>query len=225
MEAAKFTADDFRDQRFNVLANTDKSVLQSFPELKKYKEFSIKRSDVGVDPDKLMKYAFLMYSENILFKTIPDLLRRKKQAALLAGFEILAKGKKFPKNVEEIFYCRPQPTSLLFVRVILLNRNPMFEQYCVYEQARAIEMEKLLRSDVGVKEVGEIRKNIESFTDDMSKLRERLFLGDDSSSLLDGLYYELDNFQLGIRPEEIAEAKLKGTLKQILPDPYNLNNG
>ncbi len=224
MESARFTSDDFKNQRFNVLAVKDKTILKAFPELQRYEEFNVVKTKVKVDPDMLIRYAFLMYSDNILFKTIPDLLLRKKQAAILAGFSIENKRKRFPKEVENMFYCKPIETAALIMRVIRLSRNPYFEQLCVYDQARAQEMENLLKGGEEGRKLGDIHNNIRKLTADIMELRNIVLLQDDTPALLDRMYYELENFQLGIRPEEIAEAKRKGSLRTVLPDVYKQNS-
>jgi len=221
MEKSSYKASDFKDAKFNVLDIGIEKVIKAFPDLGRYPEFQKDfKTITGLDPEEVIKYVLLMYTDNILNRTIPDLLKRKRESALLAGFEIGLKTRRFPEELEDIFQCQVQEVNELIVRVSRLNNNSAFEQLAIYEEARARQMFKLVGDIIDNEKVKDIHENIRRLSIDIEALERKLLVGERGKEVVDLLYHEIENIQLGIRPEEIAEAKRKGSLDIILMDVY-----
>lgn len=221
MAIAKHSVQDFKDAKYNVLDIGTRKVVEAFPELQRFPEFNKNYFEItGLFHEKVLKYVMLMYMDNILKRSMPDLMKRKREAALLAGFEIQATTRRFPKELEKIFLCEDMQVNQLIIRVIRLNNNNAFEQLAIYEEARARQMYKLLSPSTQDEKTKEIHDNIRRMTDDIEKLEKLLMFEEKSPNLVKALYFEIENIQLGIRPEEYAEAKRNDALDQILFDPY-----
>jgi hypothetical protein len=220
MSLFNYGVQDFSDARYNVLAIGNQKVIEAFPDLKKFPEFNFNyKKSSGLDHEKVLKYVLLLYTENILRRSVPDLEKRKMEAALLAGFE-RDQNKKFSESIKTIFKCENLDVNRLIIRVIRLNNSNAFEQLAVYEEARSRQMFKLLSPTTGDEKTKEIHENIRRMTSDIEDLERKLLMEEKSKDLIDSLYYEIENIQLGIRPEEIAEAKKAGALDSILDNPY-----
>lgn len=221
MEKSSYKASDFKDVKFNVLDIGEKKVLVAFPMLQRYPEFNINFKQLtGLDNEKVLKYMLLVYTDNILNRTIPELLKRKREAAFLAGFEIELTTRRFPENLERVFECQYRELNQLLIRIARLNNNSPFEQIAIYEEARARQMFKLVSDSIDNEKIKDIHENIRRLTIDIDELELKLSSGEKNKEVIDLLYHEIEGIQLGIRPEEIAEAKKQGALDLVLLDVY-----
>lgn len=224
MERSSYKASDFKDVKFNVLDIGDRKVLDAFPALKRYPEFNVNYQPITrLSNEKVLKYMLLVYTDNILNRTIPELLKQKREAAFLAGFEIDPKTRRFSDHLERVFECKNPMLNKLLVRVSRLNNNSSFEQLAIYEEARARQMFKLVSDNIDNEKIKDIHENIRRLTIDIDNLERDLLAGEKDKEIIDLLYHEIENIQLGIRPEEIAEAKRQGALDLVLLDVYKEN--
>lgn len=221
MNTAKHSIQDFADAKYNVLSIGTKKVLEAFPGLGVFPELRVDyKKCTSLDNEKVLKYVILMYMDNILKRSSPDLVKRKREAALLAGFEIDFKKKKFPEALEKIMRLEDPEVNKLIIRILRLNNNNAFEQVAVYEEARARQMYKLLSPSTEGEKTKEIHENIRRMTADIMDLEKQILMEEKRTDLTDAMYYEVENIQLGIRPEEIASAKRAGAMGQILFNVY-----
>lgn len=213
----RFTASDFSDAMYNVLDVGDTPILQRWPELQRFIEFKFNFfKKYKLNNERVYKYAFLLYSKNILHKAIPEIAKRKAEAALLAGFEYRLDSNLFKQNIEKLIACEYPEANDLFIRVARLTRNSQFEQLVVYEEARARQMRKLL-DDIGSNEkTKDIHDNIRRLSEDIERLQNEVLYEDNQKPLLDRLYFSVENIQLGIRPEEIAEMRKSGKFDAVI---------
>lgn len=216
-----YKASDFKDARYNVLAIGIEKVIEAFPELKRYPEFHTDfKKEIGLDSDKVIRYVILMYMDNVLSRTITDLTKRKRESAFLAGFELQKDNRRFPETLESIMECNLLKVNELIIRVIRLNNDSDVEQLAVYEEAKARQMYKLLTDQSDNEKTKEVHENIRRLSDDIIRLRRKVLSGEKSKNLIHSLYHEIDFIHLGIRPEEIAEAKRQGAIDAVLYDVY-----
>lgn len=212
----RYTASDFSGSPYNVLDLGAVPVIKKWPYLKKYPEFNVNFAKLYRLPtDKVHKYALLLYTPNILSKSIPELVKRKAESALLAGFEYRLNTTFFQKQVEDMLMCLYPEINDLFVRTARITRNSQFEQLIVYEEARAKQMRKLL-DDTGTEKTKDIHDNIRRLSEDIERLQADVLFQDNEKPLLERLYFSVENVQLGIRPEEIAEAKKHGNFDKLI---------
>lgn len=211
-----FTSTDFSGAVYNVLELGDQKAVKKWPQLKRFPEFNYNFSKLyRLNTDKVHRYALLLYTQNILQKAVPELAKRKSEAALLAGFNYRLSTTFFPKQVEEMLLCEYTECNDLFIRVVRLSRNSQFEQMIVYEEARARQMRKLL-DDVGNERTKDIHDNIRRLSEDIERLQDDILFNDNQKPLLERLYFSIENIQLGIKPEEIAEVQKSGNFDKLV---------
>lgn len=220
----RFTSSDFSDAIYNVLSLGDTPVIKKWPELNRFIEFKFNFSKkYHLNTEKVHRYAFLLYSRNILHKAIPEIAKRKMEAALLSGFQPRLDTNIFKPNVEKLILCEYPEANDLFIRVARLTRNSQFEQLVVYEEARARQMRKLLEDLSSNEKTKDIHDNIRRLSEDIERLQQDILYQDNQTTLIDRLYFAVENIQLGIRPEEIAEMKKSGKFDSVI-DIYALEN-
>lgn len=216
-----FTASDFSDATYNVLDIGNNLVVKQWPELKKFPEFNFNfNKKYRIPTDKVHRYSLLLYSRNILHRTIPELSKRKATAATLSGFEYRLESKIFKPEIENLLLCKIPEANDLIIRIVRLTRNSQFEQLVVYEEARARQMRKLLEDLDSNDKTKDIHDNIKRLSVDIERLQTEILYQDNEKPLLDRLYYFVENIQLGIRPEEIAELRRSGNFDALI----NLND-
>ncbi len=111
-----FKNEDFRGLPFHIhKVDSSKSLLKQIPDLAQIAEFVTVEHP---DKDKIIRYIILMYSkESPLVKKFTDLVARKKNAAEMAGFDLVKDDTPIPLEPlldEEEEDDRPEPTSLLY---------------------------------------------------------------------------------------------------------------
>lgn len=224
MEAKpRFTAKDFSDFKYNVVGLTERQVvLEKFPELKKYPEFNPKLpalNHIKLAHDKMVRYALLMYSDNVIHRLIPEFAHRKREAALLAGFTLEENG-RFWEPVENMLYCKYDTVNDMAVRVASLTRSTVFSRLMSYNDAIITQQKELNSSKRDKKDdkTKDIIANIERLASLIKDLESELLSGDLNKDLLERLYSHIEGISLGIRPEEIALARKQGKLNEILKE-------
>lgn len=209
------------DARFDIQGIPDDvKVVDFYPDLLKYPEFrnDFDETDLLLT-DRVHRYALWMYTDNGLRNEIPVIMDRKKEAALRSGFKINKTGKFYIK-VQALIMCDLVYANRLFVRVASLNGSSKFAQLVVYDDARHRQMIRLLEGGDSREKIKEIHNNIRTFSEDIEALEKELLKEDRSRPLISELYEEVTNQQLGIRPEEYAEAIQKQNFNKFLYNPY-----
>lgn len=80
-------ADEFKKLQYNVYdLSPEKSVLKTFPELNRFPEFGSSFL-VGLERDKVIRYVILSYDKKSPLLSEKNLIKRKKLAVEMAGFE------------------------------------------------------------------------------------------------------------------------------------------
>lgn len=111
---------DFERMMFNVMDVPEKKdVLEVFPELKSFIEFTavIEYEDEIIDKNKILKYVFLLYDHNSPLKQHDNLIKRKIVAAQIAGF----------KTDKDGYF---EPAVDLAMRGLLPEVNRMIIRFC-----------------------------------------------------------------------------------------------
>lgn len=216
---------DFSGWKYEKLLylKPEEKIFEAFPEFALYPEMDQKNfKGLKLSFERVLKYIILYYSQNTLRDLYPDTASRKREAALIAGFIINKSNNRFTTNVEELLNCENLKANRMIIRFLRRSENKKFAQLCVFEEAKAKQMQKLL-DGVGDKDK-ELTKviidNVKSLTQDIEELEREILNGDKSVPLIDLLYNEVDYSNLGISPEEIAQATRDGDLEYIFKNPY-----
>lgn len=198
-------------------------VFEAYPEFQLYPEMDQKNfKGLKLSFEKVLKYIILYYSPNILRDAFPDIASRKREAALIAGFVINKQTHRFATNVEELLSCENIKANRIIIRFLRRAENKKFAQLCVFEEAKAKQMQKLL-DGVGDKDkelTKVVIENVKSLNQDIEDLEKDILNEDKSPPLVDLLYNEVDYSNLGISPEEVAQATRDGDLEYIFKIPY-----
>lgn len=115
--------EEFKLMKFNVSElPIDADILLHFPELKSYKEFSEYKDK---DKNLIFRYVFLCYDiKSPLFKTQPELKKRREAAMELAGFERGSKG-KFSDKLSSIMEMRDELVNKIILCFLTRIQNNM----------------------------------------------------------------------------------------------------
>lgn len=216
---------DFKGFKFEKILTLKERerVLDIYPYLQNYPELDpLKYSGIKIPFDKALRYVMFYYTRNALHDAFPEIAKRKKEAALLAGFKLSEATGRFSPRVEEMLNCENEKVNQLIIRFVRRSSNKKFTQLCVFEEARAKQMQKLL-DGVGDKDkelTKVVMENVKTLTKDIEDLETDLLNEDTTVDLLELMYNEVDSSNLGISPEEIAHASKDGTIDEIIKSPY-----
>ena len=216
---SQFSPKDFNGFKYQKIVSSKTEVLRSYPQLRRYKEFDPKfYKSMRLSHDKIFRYVLLTYTNNILFESIPSMIKRKKEAALLAGFEPNPETDTFAGDLERVIKCENQTVNNLIILVIRFNKDSLWQQYCAFEEARAKQIEKMV-SGVDVKDkeqTNQLMKNVRELSGYIEDLQNQLLNQDEQPDIIELLYESIINDNLGIRPEDIAQARKDGNLDKVL---------
>lgn len=216
---------DFKGWKYEKILYLSRreKVLDVYPQLKRYPELDPKKyKGMRISFEKVLRYVMYYYTQNALRDAIPEMIHRKKEAAILAGFEIIRDTGKFSGEVERLIKCENELANQLIIRFLRRSENKKFMLLCGFEEARAKQMLKLV-DGIGDKEkelTKVVIENVKTLSEDIEDLESELLNQDESPDLMELLYSEVDFTNLGISPEDIAESESEGTTKEILKTPY-----
>ena len=124
----QFTSEDFKDLMFNVYEVPKRNlVLNTFPELKKYPEFIADLGALKRHRNKVVRYVILCYDKNSPMHRTTDLIKRKVNSALIAGFEADKKSGRFETDVDRMLkvesVIQPYIEQITGVKELLKKRS------------------------------------------------------------------------------------------------------
>lgn len=218
---SQFTGNDFSGFRYQKIITHKSEVVKLYPELSRYKEFDSKNYKGRLSADKIFRYALLVYTNNVLLESIPDITKRKREAAILAGFNIDPDTEKFAPEVESIIKCENSKVNALIILIIRLNKNSDLQQMLAFEEARSRQIGILINGgDEKSKEAtSTVMENVRKLSNYIEDLRSTLLNEDEQPDIIHLLYENIVHDNLGIKPEDIALARREGTLDKILKKP------
>lgn len=216
---SQFTAKDFSGFKYQRIVSSKVEVLKSYPELKKYKEFDPKLyKKMRLSYDKIFRYVLLAYTNNILLESIPEMTKRKRESAILAGFGTGKGVESFSGDVEEIIKCNIPLVNELIILVIRLNKDGEYQQLLAFEEARASQISNMINGD-GRDATAVLMENIRKLSAYIENLRNNILNQDEQPDIIELLYENIITENLGIKPEDIAQARKDGNLDKILKKP------
>ena len=190
----------------NLLQDTD-DPFKKFSSLRKYKEFT---TDCGIPFVNVIKYIGIMYDAHTpLFTLITNLTRRKIEAAIMAGF-VIGKDDKFEKSVDEMLRCINPITNAMILRYCRIQKNVDWSDLVVFEESREKQKLALLSGEGGDDKTKDLIANIEKLGLQIAKLTMVILNRDNNKNLVDFMYDEIEEEQLLIRPELVAQAMKEG---------------
>lgn len=203
---------EWKDMNHNFTElHENESVITAFPELKKiFNDYS------GEYREFVFRYIIAYYNPKSPIRLESDIIKRKREAALKAGFEFNSKG-RFPKFVEDLLVGNISGVDKMVVDYCFLVGSIDFTLLATYEHGLYIEMINMMSGQGinkdSIKKIKEIQSEIDS-------LQSKILAKDNMmKTLLDALYNVTDRIRLELRPEDIAK-KLKKGEKPVNVNPY-----
>jgi hypothetical protein len=210
----EFNSNDFKRLQYNVYELPDnKKVLDTWPELSRYSEFTSKEL-TGISRDKVMRYIILAYDKRTPLLSQKNLSLRKKLAGELAGFEKNDKG-VFTDSVQAVLKNENKAVTRMVIRYVRIQSDMRFtllvsgmETY--YENMVRITSGGEKDKDVlDSAEKSKLFEQSKKLSDELEKLSDEVFNNDtELMGEADEVAQEEDGLILSY-PEWIAKQKEK----------------
>jgi len=173
------------------------------------------QKEIKINLSKVVVYIILMYDLNTeLRRVYADYFTRKRQAAIMAGFNINKNG-RFVKAIEDMLIGNDQVVNNMVVRYAMLFNNPDYLSLVAYTEMLVREAEASLSE----KYDGNTINNIIKLNKEIKILMTNIFGGDPSKNLIKALYRTMEREKLRYRPEAVAE-DIKDEKLDIDARPY-----
>jgi len=189
----------------------NESVITAFPELKK-----LFNSYSGENRENVFRYIISYYNPKSPIREEADIIKRKRNAAVAAGFEFNKKG-RLPEHAEKMMIGVDEEVNKMIIDYCFFTSSIDFTLLATYEHGLYIEMIGMLK-DKGfnkdtIKKIKEIQSEIEL-------LQSKILSGDHFiKNLMDSLYNVTERIRIELRPEDIAK-KLKNGEAPVSVTPY-----
>lgn len=143
---------------------------------------------------------------------------KKREAAKLSG--ILFMRDSAGNDIDDILYCKNEVLNKITVRYLALLSDRDFMMYAIKNELLTKQATQLLDYDYSdPSKVSVANKNIEIAQDDILKLEQKMFSGDDVRALKNILQEEATKFMVDeLRPENLVSKHEKGDL--VIESPY-----
>lgn len=183
----------------------DGSVLDLYPKLAEFKEF--KATVKPLHKDKTIRYILYCYDiKSPLVKNNVELMKRKYEALILAGYELSA-SKKFSADIERMIMGENDKVNKMIVRFVRIQKNHKYSLLVATEQAYYKKINTMMDSSARLtKQEHDATRQMEM---DIETLTSEIFGGDTTSHLIESLYDSILFDQVELRPEDIATKLLK----------------
>ena len=188
--------------------STPKQVKKDIP------EFNFKCPDIG----KLICYTIHVYDphSDLLKLYSTDLNRRKREAALAAGFKINDNG-VFDKWVEDSIVGDNSNYNSAIVAFVTKFNIADLPAFILYREIFFSEFAAAMKA-TDSKDKKDAMANAETARTRMELLEKKLFTGEETANVRDALYIAAEAHKLNLRPEDKANEIESGTLS--VSDPY-----
>lgn len=210
----KYKKEDFRELPFNPLGVkgdfTVKNIFLTYPDLEKLdswrEEFSY---GTLVHRNKLMAYIMYMYQMGSPLLGLNNIVERKVEAGMLAGFERDVDGIDFTEGYRRVMACELGIFNRMVIDFCRLQRNPDFAEYVVYEEIFYKQLDSTIQSDKA-EEITRALGNVDKVKRKMAELRKSLLFQDDTRRLVRELMEQVALERVRLRREDIAHALRDG---------------
>lgn len=215
-----YSKTDFAQMLFDVTDVGDKkNVIDVFPGLKTYPEFNVKVLDDEekvIDKNCLLKYIFLVYDkESPVVKQHENLIKRKLEAAQMAGFEPDEEG-YFKPGVDAAMKGLNDKVNAMIIRFCRLHSGAVYSALVTVNEAYYYKLQLTLstpadhknKSEIELEKIkGELWKQARSMMGDITELTKEVLNEDNSPYLKKDLFCLIDreSMELNLTPEKMAQ--------------------
>lgn len=139
----EYFARDFENLLLNVyLVPVTTNLLKKFPILGKYNEFKIRLPN-QLPRNKVIRYTVFAFDRNSPLNGINDILERRIQACLLAGFKYNTKG-EWPEMVDKMLRSLLPKVNHIIIRYCIIQATTDWAIKIAFEDALEKELKRLL---------------------------------------------------------------------------------
>lgn len=171
----EYNKKDFESLLLNVYEYSLGTDLKKvFPIFDKYREFKVRTK--GLKNELLLRYIVYAFDRNSPLLVIPDILERRTEAALLAGFSPDKKSGNWSEAVDKMLKSIVPEVNHMVVRYCLLTGDTTYSIIVTYEDALMKELSALLNwtEDSGPTK-GAVIGNINKLKQELSVLKQDFF--------------------------------------------------
>ncbi|MFW5944761.1 MAG: hypothetical protein ACOCTU_05820 [Bacteroidota bacterium] len=152
---------------------------------------------------KVLRYIILVYDMNSpLRRMFPSFLNRKKEAAIMAGFKLDKKTRRFNQEVEDIISGYDKGVNKMIVRYVMYFYNHKYLQLVVFNEV----MGQLALQKMGTTKI--TGTDMKAFTDmgkSIESLNQEIFGGDETQNVKKELHRLLEEEVEDLRPDIMAQ--------------------
>ena len=154
------------------------------------------------DRKKVLRYIILAYDINTpLRRMFPVYLTMKKEAAVMAGFKIDKKMKKFDDAVEDMIVGQDAGVNKMIVRYVMYFYNHKYLQLVVFNEVMGqLALQKMGTASFNTSEI----KGFNEIGESIEKLTNEIFGGNESRELKKELHKLLEGEIEDLRPDIMA---------------------
>ncbi len=167
-------------------------------------------SFVKVNERSFFTYVVLTYDiESPFVIRFRDWAQRRRETAKLCRFP--EEGGRYTDEVEEIILGQNNATNKIILRYLFIQADLDFINYQTYQALFYRQTIAAMNTSFdNPAHYDKIKNNIDTLTMDIKSLQTAIFHGDETKEMKRALYDFVGQMSLDIRPEDIAERKLKG---------------
>lgn len=189
-DSSQFQYDPSKDYELNKL-------------LKAHEDFQEK---LGDDLEKqrktIFRYIILMYDIHSPLRIMfAEDFKRKREAAVLAGFKMRKKNRKLTPALEDILIGKNPTVNKMIIRYVLGFSNPDYLRLVVFKEM----LGQMARDSINGKNV--TPQNIKAFnelSESIEHLQDKIFGSRESKELKEELYKTLEEEYFNLQPDMVA---------------------
>ena len=200
----------------------DEKIIADFSKLhESFKTWLKDRDDnLSIPSVNIIKYIVYCYDyeSDIVREHRSRWTVKKREAAKLSG--ILYMRDQAGDGIDEVLYCKNTVINRITVRYLALLSDRDYMMYAIYNEMLVNQSIQMLAFDFDKPtEVAKAKANIEQVQEDIQKLEQKLFSGDDVRALKNILQEETSKFLVSeLRPENLVSKHEKKEM--VVDSPY-----
>lgn len=172
------------------------AMMDRFPDLKTMPEFTRPIQPTGLDKNAVIAYIILFYSPTTPLSKIPDIIDRKKTAAIEAGMVVDPETHRLPADCEEVLYCKNKHVNGMIIAYLRKFKNTKWALLCTGNESFYLKLKMILditndsdsKTDQEIEKIrGDLFKQAETMEASLSRIVSE-FLSDDSPYLRGDLF-------------------------------------
>jgi len=191
--------DDFKRLTLKI-HGLDIDVLSTYPILTEYGFNTFK--DLPIN--ETTKYIVYAFDRNSPLHSIPDVIERRVQAAVLAGFQRTKSG-NFDSIVESMIKSQNKQANNLILKYCIMQGSDDYSTLVTFEEALRNQNEKLLEGKVDTEKTKDIINNVDVLRQKIKDIKQSLMSHNFDNFLERSLYDFSESGRLNLSPEDYAK--------------------